>query len=94
MELSKQERMLTLVGSKSLDQSVSDFCTEHQINPATFYYWQKKHRQQEPEQGAVGFAAVEVDVAKGNPVATVQLSGGAMITLYHPEALSYIQALL
>ena len=94
MQLSKQERMLALVGSKSADQSVSDFCAEHQITPATFYYWQKKHRQQEPMQDGEGFATVEVEVAKDSPVATVQLPGGALITLYHPEALSYIQALL
>ena len=94
MQLSKQERMLTLVGSKSPDQSVSNFCAEHQITPATFYYWQKRHRQQDPEQGAGGFAAVEVEMAMGSPVATVQLPGGALITFYHPEALSYIQALL
>ncbi|HTI91464.1 MAG TPA: transposase [Puia sp.] len=94
MELSKQERKLTLVGSKPPDQSVSDFCKEHQITQATFYYWQKKHRQQEPEQDAVGFAAVEVEMTKGSLVATVQLPGGALITLYHPEALCYIQALL
>ncbi|MDR3712341.1 MAG: hypothetical protein P4L51_05960 [Puia sp.] len=94
MQLSKQERMLTLVGSKSPEKSVSDFCAEHQITQATFYYWQKKQRQQDPEQDVAGFDAIEVEMAKGSPVATVELPGGALITFYHPEALSYIQALL
>jgi transposase-like protein len=94
MESSKQERMLTLVGSKSADQSVSDFCTEHQISSASFYYWQKKYRQGEPGKDAEGFAAIELEVPAGSAVATVQLPGGALITLYHVEAFSYIQPLL
>jgi hypothetical protein len=94
MESSKQERMFALVGSRESDQSVSNFCHEQGIKEASFYYWQKKYRELNPDEQPVGFAAVELTGQAGNPVATVQLTGGALITLFHPEAFSYIQSLL
>ena len=63
------------------------------LRTACFYYWQKKYRELHPEEPA-RFAAVEVSGPVSTPVATVQLPGGALITLFHPEALSYIQPLL
>ncbi len=94
MESSKQERMFALLESKDTDQSVSDFCKEQGIKDASFYYWQKKYREMNPEEETSEFAAVEVTGPTGSPVATVQLPGGALITLFHPEAFSYIQPLL
>lgn len=93
MESSKHARMFALVASRNSDQSVSSFCREQGIKEASFYYWQKKYREMNPE-GAAGFADVEIAGPLGNPVATVQLPGGALITLFHPEAFSYIQPLL
>jgi hypothetical protein len=94
MELSKQDRMLALVASKSPDQSVLEFCTDHQIRPACFYYWQKKHRQQEPALEEAAFSPVELDALSGVPVATVRLTGGALVTLYDAAAFSYLGPLL
>jgi hypothetical protein len=94
MQSSKQERMFTLLESRDSDQSVSDFCKEQGIKEASFYYWQKKYREMNLEGQTSGFAAVELTGAAGNPIATVQLSGGALITLYRAEAFSYIQPLL
>jgi len=94
MELSKQDRMLALVASKSPDQSVLEFCRENQINAACFYYWQKKYRQQYPAVEEAGFCPVEMDGPSDAPVATVRLTGGAMITLYDAAAFTYISALL
>ena len=94
MESSKQERMFALVASRDSDQSVSSFCQEQGIKEASFYYWQKKYREMNPDEQSAGFAAVELVEPAGNPVATVQLPGGALITLFHPEAFSYIQPLL
>ena len=94
MQLSKQERMFALLESKDSDQSVSSFCKEQGISEAGFYYWQKKYREMNPDGEPAGFAAVEIAGPLGNPVATVQLPGGALITLFHPEAFSYIQPLL
>ena len=64
------------------------------MKEASFYYWQTKYREENPDDEAAGFAAVEIAGPLGNPVATVQLPGGALITLFHPEAFSYIQPLL
>lgn len=94
MESSKQERMFALVASRDSDQSVSDFCREQGIKEASFYYWQKKYREMNPDEEPAGFAAVELTGPAINAVATVQLPGGALITLFHPEAFSYIQPLL
>jgi transposase-like protein len=94
MESSKQERMFALLASRDSDQSVSSFCQEQGIKEASFYYWQKKYREVNPEEQPARFAALEVTGAAGNLVATVHLPGGALITLYHAEAFSYIQPLL
>jgi transposase-like protein len=94
MELSKHERLFVLVASRDSEQSVSSFCREQGIKEASFYYWQKKYREMNPDQEPAGFATVDIAGPLGNPVATVQLPGGALITLFHPEAFSYIQPLL
>jgi hypothetical protein len=94
MQSPKQEKMFALLESRGSDQSVSDFCIEQGIKEASFYYWQKKYRENNPEEQTPGFATVEVAGPAGNPIATVQLTGGALITLFHPEAFSYIQPLL
>lgn len=94
MELSKQDRMLALVASKSPDQSVTEFCALHQINSSCFYYWQKKHRQAEPVVEEEGFSAVALDQVSGLPIATIQLVGGALITLYDVAGFSYLPSLL
>jgi hypothetical protein len=94
MESSKQERMFALVASRDSEQSVSSFCQDQGIREASFYYWQKKYREINTDEEPAGFPAVEIAGPLGNPVATVQLPGGALITLFHPEAFSYIQSLL
>jgi hypothetical protein len=94
MQSPKQEKMFALLESRDSDQSVSGFCKEQGIKEASFYYWQKKYRELNPEEQIAGFAGIEVTGPTGNPVATIQLPGGALITLYHPEAFSYIQPLL
>jgi hypothetical protein len=94
MQSSKQERMFALLESRDPSEDVASFCKAHNIGTACFYYWQKKYRDLHPQEEATGFAAVELSGRVGNPVATVQLPGGALITLFHPEALSYIQPFL
>ena len=94
MQSSKQERMFALLESRDSDQSVSRFCQEQGIKEASFYYWQKKYREMNPDEQSAGFAAVELVGPVGSPVAIIQLPGGALITLFQPEAFSYIQPLL
>ena len=86
--------MFALVASRDSEQSVSSFCQDQGIKEASFYYWQKKYREMNPGDESAGFAAVELPEPLGNVVATVQLPGGALITLFHPETFSYIQPLL
>jgi hypothetical protein len=52
--------MFALVASRDSDQSVSSFCQEQDIKEASFYYWQKKYREMNPDEEPAGFAAVEV----------------------------------
>jgi transposase-like protein len=94
MESSKQERMFALVASRDPEQCVSSFCQDQGIKEASFYYWQKKYREMNLDEEPAGFATVELTGPAINAVATVQLPGGALITLFHPEAFSYIQPLL
>ena len=94
MESSKQERMFTLLASRESDQSVSSFCQEQGIKEASFYYWQKKYRELNPDERPAAFTAIELTGSAGHPVATIQLPGGALITLFQPEAFSYIHPLL
>lgn len=86
--------MFALLESKDAGQNVSVFCKDHHISEASFYYWQKKYREVHREETTSGFAAVEWTGTSSSPVATVQLSGGAVITLYNVEGLSYLQPLL
>jgi hypothetical protein len=90
----KQEAMFALVESKDPAQNVSSFCKEHQLSEASFYYWHKKYRGDQPEGSTAGFAAVEWNGSAGSPVATVQFSSGTLLTLYHAEAIAYLQPLL
>jgi len=46
------------------------------------------------DEQSAGFTAVELSGPVGNAVATVQLSGGALITVFQQEPFSYIQPLL
>jgi hypothetical protein len=94
MQSTKQERMFALIEQKSPSQDVASFCKEHSIGAATYYYWLKKYREQQVEEQGLPFACIEVSGATGPVVATVQLRGGSLITLYHPEAFAYIQPLL
>jgi len=86
--------MFALLESKDPSQDVSSFCSTHNLKPASFYYWQKKYRDHHSPEEIAGFTAIELPGSLSNPVATIQLPGGALITLFHAEALSYIQTLL
>jgi hypothetical protein len=96
MASAKQEKMFTLVEQKKPDQSVKDFCAANDIGEASYYYWRKKFRTGGDTAGSAGaFIPIEVSAAAaGSALATIQLPTGSLITVYHPEAFSYIQPLL
>lgn len=87
--------MFTLVEQKRSDQSVKDFCAANDIGEASYYYWQKKSRMKNDTTGSATFIPIHVSAAAvGSALATIQLPTGSLITVYHPEAFSYIQSLL
>ena len=90
----KQEKMFALLESKDPAQNVSSFCEAHQLSEASFYYWQKKFREGQPEGSVEGFAAVEWTGSAAGAVATIQFSTGTLMTLYQVEAITYLQPLL
>jgi hypothetical protein len=94
MQSTKQERMFALIEQKSPSQDVAGFCKEHGIGAANYYYWLKKYREQQVGEQDLPFACIEVSGTTSPVVATIQLRGGSLITLYHPEAFAYIQPLL
>ncbi|MDP4214524.1 MAG: helix-turn-helix domain-containing protein [Bacteroidota bacterium] len=95
MASAKQEKMFTLVEQKKADESVRDFCAANNIGEASYYYWQKKFRTGSDTTGSATFIPIQVSAAAvGSALATIQLPSGSLITVYHPEAFSYIQSLL
>jgi hypothetical protein len=57
-------------------QSKQDFCADRKINPATFYYWQKRLR--ESESPGVGFTPIKVSVTK---TIEIQLASGQWLAV-------------
>ncbi|MGM0653687.1 MAG: IS66 family insertion sequence element accessory protein TnpA, partial [Bacillota bacterium] len=41
----RQEMFALIEQSQSSGQTNKEFCQEHGISPAVFYYWQKRYRQ-------------------------------------------------
>jgi hypothetical protein len=93
MQTINQATMYALLDQKQPHQSVREFCKANGIKEATYYYWLKK-RNQQPPQPEQSFIPIEVSGSANSLLACVQLPGGAQISIYHPEAFSYISALL
>ena len=55
--------------------TVTDWCTEHQIAPATYYYWHKKITQQSDTENNVSvFAEVTPILLRESPVTSTDLT--------------------
>ena len=89
-----QEKMFALIRQKQSDERVGDFCKSHGIKVATYYYWLRKYKLLEIASEAPSFIPIQVSSAQGSALASVQLTSGAIITVYHPEAFSFIRTLL
>jgi transposase-like protein len=94
MPYTNQEKMFALINEKQPDERVDDFCKRHDIKVATYYYWVKKYRQQQMDTEAKTFIPIQVSTPQGAALASVQLPGGAILTVYHSEAFSFIRTLL
>jgi hypothetical protein len=71
-----------MVAQSKSGQRKLDFCAKQQINPATFYYWQKRLREQETPI-ATGFTQVEVSPIRK---IEVQLSSGQWLAIRSVDA--------
>ena len=47
-----------LIDQADSGRSVAHFCTEHELNVATFYSWRKKYRSQEEAPPPEGFCKI------------------------------------
>lgn len=89
-----QAKMSSLIEQKQPGQSVQGFCEANNIGTASYYYWQKKFRQQ-GNAAEPAFIPIQVRTPKGGfALATIELQSGVMITVYRAEAFSFIQPLL
>ncbi|MEI6947332.1 hypothetical protein V9K67_09080 [Paraflavisolibacter sp. H34] len=93
MQTTTQATMYALLDQKQPNQSVREFCKANGIKEASYYYWLKKRKEPTP-QPEQSFIAIEVSGSANTLLASVQLPGGALISIYHPEAFTYVSALL
>ena len=93
MRLSHQQKMFALIGPKQTSQSTKDFCVAKGIGEASYYYWLKKYRQG-VEQPAPAFVPVQIVSGSAAVVASIQMPGGAIISVYDVQVLSFMQAYL
>lgn len=56
----RQEMFELIELCQSSEQTNKAFCKAHNINPAVFYYWQKRYREQQQKKAA-GFMQVKVN---------------------------------
>ena len=93
MRSANQQNMLSLQEKKHPEQTTKEFCAANGISEATYYYWLKKSRQASNDQGS-SFVPVKFTPTNQLPIATIQLPGGALISVYDLEVLSFLQPYL
>jgi hypothetical protein len=99
MRISNEAAMRELINKKPADQPVKDFCQEHQIGEAKYYYWASKlKRQSIPIAGTDnrGFIPLKINggLEEGLPLAKIVLNNGNSITVYSLMALNVLRDLL
>jgi len=85
--------MFDLIRQKPQEQSTKDFCAANGIGEASYYYWLKKFRQRSGNTKPA-FLPVQVLPSSSLPVASIQMPGGAMISVYDVQVLSIMQPYL
>lgn len=99
MPISNEAAMRELINKKPADQPVKDFCREHQIGEAKYYYWTSKLKKQSiPVAGTDngGFIPLKVNggLEDGLPLARIVLNSGCSITVYNPMVFNLLRDLL
>lgn len=93
MRSANQQNMFALIEQKHSEQTTKEFCAANGISEATYYYWLKKSRQATNDQGS-GFVPVQLSPTDRVAIATIQLPGGSIISVYDLQVLSFIQPYL
>ncbi len=86
--------MFDLIGQKPQEQSTKDFCAENNIGEASYYYWLKKFRQTSGQTTRQTFVPVQIAPSSGFAIASIQMPGGAIISVYDVQVLSFMQPYL
>jgi hypothetical protein len=82
--------MFDLVRQKPQQQSTKDFCAANGTSEATYYYWLKKYRQNTAPLKQ-SFLPVQISSPSAVVVASIQMPGGAIISVYDVQVLSFMQ---
>ncbi len=85
--------MYALIEAKQPEQNVKQYCKANNIREASYYYWLKKYKQLK-ESSSQFFIPLQVSSTGNAALASIQLPGGAVINVYHPEVFPYIHSLL
>lgn len=95
MPTSNEAAMRELINNKPADQSVKDFCREHQIGEARYYYWNRKLKEQAASVSDAdnrGFIPLKVSggMEEGLPLAKILLNSGNSIIVYNPRVFNML----
>ena len=85
--------MFDLIRQKPQEQSTKDFCAANGLGEASYYYWLKKIKQG-TGQSKESFVPVHISAATSLAVASIQMPGGAIISVYDVQVLSFMQPYL
>lgn len=94
MQSTHQEKMFSLIEGKPAELDVASYCASSSISIAAYYYWRRKYRQQTSRLAPSGFIPLQLSQAGADALASVVLPGGAVIHVYHPEVMAYLQPLV
>lgn len=89
------EEMQYLISEQAAsDLTVKQFCKEHQLSEAVFYYWQKKLKGEKP-RGVASAGFKEIAVNAGNNAFSEQLFAEYKgIRFYQEPSVSFLKQLI
>ena len=85
--------MFALIEKKHPEQTTKAFCAASGISEATYYYWLRKSTTSTKPSGS-GFVPLQVAQADRAAIATIQMPGGSIVSVYDLEVLSFLQPFL
>jgi hypothetical protein len=85
--------MFALIEKKHPAQTTKEFCAANGLSEASYYYWLKKSKQSSKVAGS-GFIPVQFASSDRLVLATIQLPGGSIISVYDLQVISFMQPYL